>query len=108
MPAWPSVEITDTDKEVRVSAELPGREDKDVELLMEDGVLTPGGEKRSKVEDRARQFTERSYGRFERRIPLGFDLDEDVVQERRSELAEIGESPGQGQAHRHLWKRGAQ
>lgn len=79
MPAWPSVEIAETDKEVRVSAELPGLEEKDVEVLMEDGVLTLRGEKKSQVEDKARQFSERFYGRFERRIPLGFEVEEDKV-----------------------------
>lgn len=79
MPAWPSVEVADTDKEIRVSAELPGLEEKDVEVLMEDGVLTLRGEKKSEVEDKARQFSERSYGRFERRIPLGFEVEDDKV-----------------------------
>jgi HSP20 family protein len=79
MPASPSVEIADTDKEVRGSADLPGLEEKDVEVLTEDGVLTLRGEKRSQVEDSARQFTERSYGRVEPRIPLGFKVDEDKV-----------------------------
>jgi len=79
MPVWPSVEITETDKELRVSAELPGLEEKDVEVLMEDGVLTLRGEKKSEVEDKARQFSERFYGRFERRIPIAFEVEEDKV-----------------------------
>lgn len=79
MPAWPSVEITEADKGIRVSAELPGLEEKDVEVLIEDGVLTLRGEKKSEVEDKARQFSERYYGRFERRIPLGFEVEEDKV-----------------------------
>lgn len=79
MPAWPSVEIAETDKAIRVSAELPGLEEKDVEVLIEDGVLTLRGEKKSEVEDKARQFSERSYGRFERRLSLGFEPDESKV-----------------------------
>jgi HSP20 family protein len=46
---------------------------------MSDGVLTIRGEKRSEVEDRERAFSERTYGRFERRIPLGWDVEEDKV-----------------------------
>ncbi|MES1994687.1 Hsp20/alpha crystallin family protein [Sphingomonas sp. Ant H11] len=78
-PAWPSVEVTETEKDVRIAAELPGLEEKDVEVLIEDGVLTLRGEKRSHTEDAARQFSERTYGRFERRIGLGFDVEEEKV-----------------------------
>ena len=75
---WPSVEITDTEKDVQVTAEIPGMDEKDIEVLLEDGVLTLRGEKRSETEDKARKFSERFYGRFERRILLGFEVqDED-------------------------------
>jgi HSP20 family protein len=77
---WPSVEVSETDKEIRVTAELPGLEDKDVEVLLDDDVLTVRGEKKSETEDKERQFSERFYGRFERRIALGGDVEEDKVQ----------------------------
>ncbi len=77
---WPKVEVSDDDKAVRITAELPGLEEKDVELLLEDDVLTLRGEKRSEQEDTAKQFSERFYGRFERRIRLGYDIDQDKVQ----------------------------
>ncbi|WP_449045887.1 Hsp20/alpha crystallin family protein [Paracoccus versutus] len=76
---WPSVEISDSEKEIRVTAEVPGLEEKDIEVLLDDGVLTLKGEKRSEVEDKDRQFSERFYGRFERRIPLGAEIREDEV-----------------------------
>jgi HSP20 family protein len=79
MAGWPSVEVSETDKDVRVSAELPGLEEKDVEVLMSDGVLTIRGEKKSEVEDREHAFSERYYGRFERRIPLAWDVENDKV-----------------------------
>ncbi len=74
---WPTVEVADTDKEVRVTAEVPGLDEKDIEVLLADGVLTLRGEKRSESEDRERQFSERFYGRFERRIPLDAEIEED-------------------------------
>jgi HSP20 family protein len=74
---WPSVEVSATDKEVRVSAELPGLDEKDVEVLVDDGVLTIRGEKKSETDDRDRGFSERFYGRFERRVALPFEVDED-------------------------------
>jgi HSP20 family protein len=76
---WPSVEISDGEKEIRVTAEVPGLDENDIEVLLDDGVLTLKGEKRSDTEDKDRQFSERFYGRFERRVPLGYDVEEDKV-----------------------------
>jgi HSP20 family protein len=79
--AWPQLEVQDAGSEYRVTAELPGLEEKDVEVLFEDGVLILRGEKRAETEDRSRAFSERVYGHFERRLALG-DLDEDRIQAR--------------------------
>jgi HSP20 family protein len=79
---WPSVEISDDDKQLKVMAEVPGLEEKDIEVLLEDGVLTLKGEKRSETEDKDKQFSERFYGRFERQIPLGYDVEQDQVDAR--------------------------
>ena len=68
--AWPHVEVEETDTEYRVTAELPGMEDKDVEVLVQDNVLILRGEKRAETRDPSRAFSERIYGRFERRLPL--------------------------------------
>lgn len=76
---WPSVEISETEKEIRVTAEVPGLDQKDIEVLLDDDVLTLRGEKRSETEDRQKQFSERYYGRFERRIPLGYEVEADKV-----------------------------
>jgi HSP20 family protein len=75
---WPHVEITESDQEVKVTAELPGLDEKDVAVELHDGLLTIKGEKKSEVEDRERLFSERFYGRFERRIPVDA-VDEDRV-----------------------------
>jgi HSP20 family protein len=62
--------VNDTDKEVRVTAEVPGMNQKDIEVLVHDGILTIRGEKKTETEDRDRGWSERRYGRFERRIAL--------------------------------------
>jgi HSP20 family protein len=80
--SWPSVEISNGEKEIKVTAEVPGLEEKDIEVLLDDGVLTLKGEKRSETEDKDKQFSERYYGRFERRIPVGFEVKEDEVDAR--------------------------
>ncbi|TGQ07482.1 Hsp20/alpha crystallin family protein, partial [Mesorhizobium sp. M00.F.Ca.ET.217.01.1.1] len=77
--AWPSVEISDSETEIHVTAEIPGMDEKDIEVLLDDGVLTLRGEKRSETEDKDRHFSERFYGRFERRIPLVYEVEEDKV-----------------------------
>jgi HSP20 family protein len=77
---WPNVEVSETNGEIRVTAELPGLEEKDVEVTLDDGVLTLRGEKRSETEDKDRQFSERFYGQFERRIPLGVEVEDDKVE----------------------------
>lgn len=82
LSSWPHVEISENDKQVKVTADIPGLEEKDVEVLLDDGVLTLRGEKRSETEDTDRQFSERFYGRFERRIPLGVEVEEDGVEAR--------------------------
>jgi HSP20 family protein len=80
--SWPHLDLSETDKEVTITADLPGMEEKDVELLLEDGMLTLKGEKRSETEDKDRQFSERYYGRFERHIPLGADVQADKAMAR--------------------------
>jgi HSP20 family protein len=76
---WPRLEIADNDKEIKVTAEIPGLEEKDIEVLLDDGTLTLRGERTSETSDKDRQFSERFYGRFERRIPLDATVAEDKV-----------------------------
>jgi HSP20 family protein len=75
---WPNVEFSETNKEVEVIAELPGLDEKDVEVQLANGVLTIRGEKKTETEDRDRRFSERFYGHFERRLPID-DIDEGKV-----------------------------
>ena len=68
--SWPHVEIEENDTEIRVTAEVPGIDPDDIEVLLEDGTLTLRGESKSETEDKDRRFSERTYGRFERRLAL--------------------------------------
>lgn len=74
-PGWPRIELAETGNEVRVTAELPGLDEKDVDISIEEGVLTLRGEKRAEIEDKDRGYSERSYGCFERRIGLPHGID---------------------------------
>src|SRR5689334_6372223 len=75
---WPNIEVSETDKDVKITAELPGLEEKDVEVELIHGVLVIRGEKKTESEDKDRLFSERYYGRFERRIPVD-DVEQDKV-----------------------------
>jgi HSP20 family protein len=78
--AWPSVEVVPSEKDVRISAELPGLDEKDVEVLVEDDVLTIHGEKKAETDDSERGLSERYYGRFERVIALPFEVESDKAE----------------------------
>jgi HSP20 family protein len=75
---WPNIEVSETDKELKVTAELPGLEEKDIDVELAHGALTIRGEKKTETEDKDRRFSERTYGRFERRIPVD-DIEQDKV-----------------------------
>src|SRR5437870_12876365 len=74
----PQVDVTETDKEVKVCAEIPGADAKDIDVSVEDGTLTIKGEKKYEQEEKEKgQYRmERSYGSFERSIRLPTDVDE--------------------------------
>ena len=67
---WPRLELSETDKAVTVSAELPGLSEKDVQVEIAHGVLSIRGEKKAERTDDSKLLSERYYGSFERRIPL--------------------------------------
>jgi HSP20 family protein len=75
---WPHLEVNETDSELTVSAELPGLDEKDVEVELANGVLVIKGERKMESEDQGRWFSERYYGRFERRLAVD-DVEADKV-----------------------------
>ena len=75
---WPHTDVVENDQEYRVTAELPGLEEKGIDLTFQDGVLTLKGEKKVEHDEGAR-YTERYFGRFQRSVGLGTDVDEDKV-----------------------------
>lgn len=76
---WPHLELGESASEIRVTAELPGLDERDVEIIIEDGVLTLRGEKHAEHNDQDRGYSERSYGRFERRIGLPRGIERDTA-----------------------------
>jgi HSP20 family protein len=76
---WPSVEVKEDDNRMCVEAELPGLDKDDIEVVLTDNVLTIRGEKRVEQDDSKRHYSERYFGQFERRIPLGAEVEADKV-----------------------------
>ena len=74
---WPHVEISETESEVKVVAEVPGLEEKDIDLSLHEGVLTLKGEK--KAETKGPLYSERWQGQFQRSLQLGPDVDPEKV-----------------------------
>jgi HSP20 family protein len=77
----PMMDVTETDKELEVTAELPGLEEKDVDITLSDGVLTIRGEKKSGHEEKGKDFhmVERSYGSFARSLQLPAGVDPNAI-----------------------------
>lgn len=70
--ATPRVDVAESDKEVEVAVELPGIDEKDIEVSVTDNLLTIKGEKNAEREEKKRNYylSERSSGSFYRSIPL--------------------------------------
>jgi HSP20 family protein len=77
----PRVDVVETESEVRVSAELPGLDDQDIDVSLSRDVLTIKGEKKQEKKEKGRNYyrTERSYGSFQRSVPLPCEVDADKV-----------------------------
>lgn len=75
----PAVNVTETNNGVQVTAELPGVDEKNVEVSINRGLLTIKGEKKQESEEKKEGFyrMERSYGTFHRSIPLPQEVDTD-------------------------------
>ena len=80
--AAPRVDVSETDREYEVTAELPGLEEKDVEVLLDQNLLTLKGEKRAEREEKDKNYylAERSFGSFRRTIPLPVEIEQDKVE----------------------------
>lgn len=84
MSVWsPPVDVQETNDGIHVNVELPGLKPEDVELTVENGILTISGEKKDAYEGKAnggvRRIYERRYGRFERSFTLPRGVDAEKV-----------------------------
>lgn len=73
----PDVDIIETDKEIKLTAELPGVNEEDISVTFDGNVLTVKGEKKVKKEEKSETYhrVERSYGHFTRSFTLPYKID---------------------------------
>jgi HSP20 family protein len=78
----PHMDVKETDKEIVVEAELPGIDEKDLSLALQDGVLTIRGEKKHEHDEEKENYRlmERRYGSFQRSMRLPDSVDEEKVE----------------------------
>ncbi len=77
----PSLDIAESDKEYTISVEVPGVEEKDIELTLEDDCLVVKGEKKHEQETKDKDYhrVERAYGSFQRVLTLPHNADKDKL-----------------------------
>lgn len=77
MAAAPRMDVCETEKEIDIDAELPGIDEKNVEVNVSGDTLTISGERKDERDEKSRNYRmmERSYGRFSRSLSLPFDVD---------------------------------
>ena len=78
----PKVDIAEDRKQYTITVEVPGVEEKDINLTIAEGTLTIRGEKRHEEENHDRQYhrVERSYGAFQRVLSLPNDSNEEAIE----------------------------
>ena len=78
----PNIDLSETEKEYRVVVDLPGLEEKDIELTFDRNVLSISGQKEAEKVDKDRRYhrIERYSGQFRREIVLNEDVDETKIE----------------------------
>jgi HSP20 family protein len=78
----PAVDIAESDKAYEVTAELPGMDDKNVDVKVTNGNLVIKGEKQEEKEEKKKDYYlhERSFGSFERSFPLPEGVDREKIE----------------------------
>lgn len=80
----PSLDVHENDKSITIEADLPGLDEKDIAVTLNNGVLTIKGERKSEREEKKESYyvSERSFGSFQRSIELPDSVDENAVEAR--------------------------
>lgn len=77
----PSIDISESDTEIEVSAELPGVDEEDIDVSVSDGALSVSGVRKEVKDEKRKDYHHREqfFGTFHRTIPLPSSVDSDAV-----------------------------
>ncbi len=77
----PSIDVSETETEMTIEAEVPGVDEKDIDVTLSDNLLTIKGEKKQEKEEKKKDYhlSERTYGSFSRSMTLPFQADPDKI-----------------------------
>lgn len=78
----PSLDVSETEQAIKVSVELPGLAEQDIQVSLANDVLTISGEKKAEQEEKGENYhrVERSYGAFRRSIAVPAEVEADQVE----------------------------
>jgi HSP20 family protein len=81
-PTMPAVDVVESEKAYEITADLPGMDEKNIEVKVADGVLTIKGEKQEEKEEKKKDYylQERSFGSFQRSFELPESVDSDKIE----------------------------
>jgi HSP20 family protein len=81
-PKMPAVDVVESEKEYEITADLPGLDEKNIEVKVTDGVLTMKGERQEEKEEKKKDYylQERSFGSFQRSFELPESVDADKIE----------------------------
>ena len=82
MQTMPRVDVSETEAAYEITAEMPGLTDEDVEVTLQDDLLTISGEKKTEREEKKKDYhlTERSYGSFQRSFRLPAEVEAEKIE----------------------------
>lgn len=81
-PTTPAVDVVESEKAYEITAELPGMDEKNIEVKVADGVLTIKGEKLEETEEKEKDYylQERSFGSFKRSFEVPESVEADKIE----------------------------
>lgn len=78
---WPAINISETDSDVTVKAEVPGCRAEDIDISVQGNTLSISGQKKQEKEEKEKgyYYAERSYGSFRRDLTLPSEVEHNKI-----------------------------
>ncbi|MEM5773545.1 MAG: Hsp20/alpha crystallin family protein [Anaerolineaceae bacterium] len=78
----PNIDVYETDREIRMDVELPGMDEKDIDISLRNNILTISGKRENEETEKEKSYYrhERSFGSFRRSIQLPEEVDDQRIE----------------------------